>query len=459
MKKTALLATLLLTVLLFGSCGGPSIREQLYADNTVQQNSGTAPSLAPTTDSPLAVGSASSPLFGKPRPAKLGSVTDQGATVTAHNADGSVYYAGKADAMGRLTSEYAYSGYDHTLLFQTDYRYDTAGNLTEKTAVALADKAFGYTGSTDGVMTACRQIRTTYENGRESYVCYLDYSDRQAAVLQTSYNTDGSFVSRLYEYGICVYVRTYAADGSLLFTTEGNAVYAGMVINFGGSLQDGVVLQCGEDGSFTVRFRNQKHKMSDGTEYLALDLYVLFSAAYQPLVIAYQSGDTRLCEYTVTYAEDRSYTQTYHEFGAFVCTLHYSADDRLQQITAADGSSYDTNAVLSPAIGDRIGDGIICQLNEDGSFTVAYFNRPYTTLSGAVVEGTTLYSFFTADNVLLGNKYFYDGKGIAEYNLYYNTDGSYSVNIFENGSFMMTVEYDKDGNAVRATDADGNTVQ
>ncbi len=457
MKKTASLAALIAALLLLSSCGGNSIREQLYSDSVSQPQSQAAVTDV-IVDSPQQ-STGTNRWFGNPKPAEIGSKTEQGATVTAHNADGSIYYAEKRDALGKLSSEYAYSGYDDTLLFQTDYRYATNGTLSDKTAIALADKAFGYVGQTDGKTTACQQVYTSYDNGRESFVFYRDYAGNEVALIQRTYNADGTYIGRFYEYGNLVYVRTYAADGSVLYTGEGNPVTAGTAISFGGTMVNGTVTQVYENGDFMVLFNDQKHKMADGTEYLDLDMYILFSAQYKPLVTVYQSGDTKICEYQATYAADRSYQQLYYEFGNLVCTLHYDATDKLVRVTAADGSDYDANAVLSPAIGDRIGDGIVCQLNEDGSFVVAYFNRPYTTLSGNVIEGTTMYSFYTAENVLQGNKYFYDGTGIAEYNLYYKDNGAYSVNIFENGNFMLTVEYDKNGNAVRATDANGNQMQ
>lgn len=461
-QKTASLAVVLFALLMLCGCGGNSIRQQLYADGTMQ----TAPSATPSgsiqqemiVEAPTQTASTSK-LFGNPKPAKVGSQTKQGATVTGQSADGTFYYATKTDAMGKLAAEYAYSGYDDTLLFQTDYRYDKNGLISDKTATALADKAFGYVGQTDGRTTACQQIYTAFENGRESYVFYRDFQGQEVALIQKTYHADGTYVNRLYEYGNLVFVRTYAADGSVLYADEGAPVTVGMPISFGGDLVNGTVTHVNENGEFTVLFKNQKHKMSDSTEYFDLDLYTLFAADYRPLVIVYQSKDTKICEYQVTYAADRSYTQAYYELGRFICTLHYDAADQLLQVTAADGSVYDANAVIAPAIGDKIGDGIVCQVNEDSSYTIAYFDKPYTTLAGNVITGTTMYSFFTADNMLLGNKYFYDGVGIAEYNLYYEDDGDYSVNIFENGQFMLTVEYDRNGNAVRASDANGNKVQ
>ncbi|MBQ3085880.1 MAG: hypothetical protein IJC45_00945 [Clostridia bacterium] len=357
--------------------------------------------------------------------APVGSTLPDGSLVTSYSADGVCYYAARNHANGQIAAEFTYDTLSGTVLFRTDYEYE--GNvLIKKISRSVSDKAYGYQTAT-GEIVSCAKIETYYDKNAELLILYDDFSGQNIARYLNRRAFDGSCVQTVTEYGRLRYARTYAATGALLFSTE-YGMNVGMVIDFGGFGRASVA-SVGTDGSYTLLFSNRPHRMSDGTLYCANDLYVVVDARFAPVSAMYASRGVQLAQYRYTAAD--LYTDAeYYENNACVCRIRYALNGNLQHIESADGGDYFGFGAVT--VGQTFGLGSVCEVNEDDSFTVVYFDRPYKHADGTLTENTTLYAYFDSDRRLAGNKYYSDGTLLAAADYYYyDSLGKYEVHLTE----------------------------
>ena len=357
--------------------------------------------------------------------AAISSLVPGGAMVTSYSPDGTCYYAAFNYADGNKAVEFTYDTQTGAVLFRSDFYY-TNGLLSSVVSQATADKGYGYT-LANGAIAACKKIETVYENGKEVFKEYTDFSDNRFARTRVRYGTDGGYVSVWQENGRLRQVRSVAMDGAQLFTSD-YGIVVGTWINCG-AFGNATVVSIGTDGSYTLHFPDRTHRLSDGTFYAGLDLYVVVNAAFDTAAAVYSKNGTSLCEYQVTYISDGSAKYSYSEYGIPVCTLQYDRTGRQTNIVSADGGDYFGSTPVS--IGQSFGQGSVCEVNEDGSFTVVYFNRPYLHTDGTFTQNTTLYAFFDTNRRLAGNKYYSGNKTVAECDYTYNPDGTFRVKVTE----------------------------
>ena len=357
--------------------------------------------------------------------AAIGSYAPGGAMVTAYSPDGTCYYAAFNYEDGNKAIEFTYDTATGAVLFRSDFYY-TNGVLSSVISQATADKGYGYT-LANGTIAACKKIETVYENGREIFKEYTDFSGNRFARTKVHYGTDGGFVRVWQENGRLRQLRSVAMDGAQLFTSD-YGIVVGTWINCG-AFGNATVVSIGADGSYTLLFTDRTHRLSDGTFYAGLDLYVVVNAAFDTAAAVYSKNGTTLCEYQTAYSADGSAKCTYNEYGIPVCTLQYDRTGKKTDTVSADGGDYFGTAPV--AIGQAFGQGSVCEVNEDGSFTVVYFNRPYLHTDGTFTQNTTLYAFFDASRRLAGNKYYSGNKTVAECDYTYNPDGTFRVKVTE----------------------------
>ncbi len=357
--------------------------------------------------------------------APIGSYVPGGAMVTSYSPDGSCYYTAFNYADGNKAVEFTHDTVTGNVLFRSDFYY-TNGLLSSVISQATADSGYGYT-LANGTMAACKKIETVYENGREIFKEYTDFSGNRFAGSKIFYGKDGGYVSVWQENGRLRQLRSVAMDGAQLFTSD-YGIVVGTWINCG-SFGNATVVSVGTDGSYTLLFTDRTHRLSDGMLYAGLDLYVVVNSAFDTVAAVYSKNGTSLCEYQTVFSADGSAKSTYSEYGIPVCTLYYDRTGKKTDTVSADGGDYFGNAPV--AIGQSFGQGSVCEVNEDGSFTVVYFNRPYLHTDGSFTQNTTLYAFFDASRRLAGNKYYSGNKAIAECSCTYSPDGSLRVKVTE----------------------------
>jgi len=360
--------------------------------------------------------------------AAVGSYVPGGAMVTSYSPDGSCYYAAFNYEDGNKAVEFTYDTVTGTVLFRSDFHYEN-GALASVISQATADRGYGYT-LANGAVAACKKIETAYENGKEIFKEYTDFSDNRFAKITARYGTDGGFVSVWQENGRMRHVRSVAFDGAQLFTSD-YGIVVGTWINCG-AFGNATVVSVGADGSYTLHFPDRTHRLSDGTFYAGLDLYVVVNATFDTTAAVYSKNGTTLCEYQASFSADGSVKYNYNEYGIPVCSLQYDRFGRHSETVSADGGDYFGSAPV--VVGQAFGQGSVCELNADGSFTVVYFNRPYLHTDGSFTQNTTLYAFFDASRRLAGNKYYAGNKTVAECDYTYQQDGSLRVKVTEGES-------------------------
>ncbi len=363
--------------------------------------------------------------------AQIGTTVPGGAMVTSYSTDGACYYAAFNFADGQTAVEFTYDTVSGTVLFRTDHIYE-GSVLVKKISKALSDKAYGYQ-TAAGTYVSCAEIETYYDKNAEILILYRDFSGQTIGRYYNRRAADGTCVQTVTEYGQHRYTRTYAATGALLFSTE-YAIQVGTVADFGGFGKASVV-SVGADGGYTLLFQNRTHRMSDGTLYCSLDLYVNLNALFAPVSALYASRGTQLAQYRYTNAD--TYTDAeYSENGVSVCRLRYAINGNLTERSATDGGDYFGYGAVT--VGQSFGKGNVCDVNDDGSFTVVYFDRPYKHADGRVTPDAALYAFFDSDRRLAGNKYYVNGEEIAVCDYYYyDSLGTFEVHLTEGEKYYV----------------------
>lgn len=372
--------------------------------------------------------------------AAIGSILPGGSLVTAYSADSTCYYSAFNFEDGQKAVEFTYDAPTGNVIFRTDYTYEN-GMLQAVVSQATAESGYGYTFA-NGTSTACKKIETLYADGREVLLQYTDFAGNCVAKAVTRYAADGSRVYILQENGVLRLLRTYSRDGAQLFSSE-YGLGVGSMINFG-SFGTAAVVSVGADGSRTLQFADRSHRMSDGTLYDGLDLFVVVNAAFDTAAAVYSKNGTKVGEYRTVFQPDGSVRYDYYEYATPVCSLYFDRTGVLTQKKSAGSGDYFASDAVT--VGMQFGGGSVCDQNADGSFTVVYFNRGYLHTDGSFSADTTLYAFFDADRRLAGNKYYVDGKVIATCDFTYQTDGSFSVQVTEGETIVYRYS---DGSTVR----------
>lgn len=372
---------------------------------------------------------------GVPYPS-VGSLVPGGAMVTAYSTDGSCYYASFAFADGQKAVEFTYDTATGKVLFRSDYQYKDSA-LSAIVSQATSEKGYGYTRA-DGSVAVCKKIATYYANGREVLKRYYDFSDALLAEAESRYASDNGFVYVWRENGRLRLLRSYAYDGAQLFTSE-YGIVVGTWLNCG-AFGNATVVSVNADGGYTLLFQNCTHRMADGTFYAGLDRFVTVNAAFETVSVVLSKNGNALADYRVSRLADGTQEYTYYENGTPVCSVKYGTDGQISEKVSLDGGDYFSSAPVK--IGQAFGSGSVCEQNEDGSFTVVYFDRGYLHPDGSFTPRTTMYAFYDTERKLAGNKYLTDGQTVAESVYMYADDGSFRVRITENGK---TVYVSSDG--------------
>lgn len=442
--RKLILPVIAVILLLLCGCGGNSIAEQLYENApTVLQNAGQQPLTDPyaaIVPTPGVSVSAQTPA----QPVGIGNLTPQGAAVSGYSADGQMYFARIFTSDGAVKTEYVYATATNTLLFQTENTYNAAGVLQSSLSQAVADKAYGYT-CTDGTALACIRIATLYDYaGRQILQRYYDSASREVMSRQTLYSADGYRLERLCEFGTVRSLKTFAQDGALVFTSENGGLQQGRTVQLGRPFGTGTVLSV-TDTETTLLFPGATCTMSDGTVYFSLNRYVVLNRSLLPTAYIYAAGSYALCEYRLSYAADGTCTKDYYEFTKFISRETFAADGNRIAAVGADGSAYPPARVTAPSPGDKVGGFDVCTVNADGSYVTVSFARPYCSVSGQITENATLYVYYDAGGTLVADKYLLGTTTLAEFNRYYNGDGSYRTEISENGTAVISAYFSADG--------------
>ena len=357
--------------------------------------------------------------------ATIGSTVPGGAMVTSYSPDGSCYYAAFNYEDGQKAVEFTYDAPSGKVLFRADYYYEN-GMLSSVISQTTSERGYGYT-MADGSVAVCKKTEAVYKNGQKVLEEYTDFSGNRFAKILNRYGTDGGYVSIWQENGKLRQLRSVAPNGVPLFTSD-SGIVTGTCINCG-TFGQATVASVGADGSYTLYFSDRTHRLSDGTIYAGLDLFVVVNAKFETTAAVYSKNGTSVCEYQALFAADGSASYDYYEYGSPVCRLQTDRLSTITGIVSTDGGDYFSTTAVT--VGKVYGQGSVCELNDDGSFTVVYFNRPYLHTDGTFTKNTTLYAFFDAGCRLAGNKYYTGNQILAQCDYTYNTDGSCNVKITE----------------------------